>query len=121
MNTFLTVPTNILILATALFVLVSNTTFAADKHIPEATEDAFDDTYSDALRELEVFISRTENSQDLFVLEDRVVIYDENLKLLRTAVINPDHMANDKELLMTLRNSSEFMRLKNTTYYIMNK
>lgn len=121
MKTFLTVPAKILMLATALFVLVANTTFAAEKHIPEATEDAAYDTYLDALRELEVFISSTENSHDFFLQEDRVVVYDANFELLRTAVINPDYMANDKELLMTLRNSSEFMRLENTTYYIMNK
>ena len=116
MKTFLTVSTKVLMLATVLFVLASNAAFAGEKHIPEATEDTTHDTYSDALRELEMFISRAENSQDFFELEERVVAYDANFELVRTAVINPDDIYEDKELLMTLRNSSEFMSLENTTY-----
>lgn len=56
MKTFLTVSSKVLILAAVLFVLASNAAFAGVKHIPEATEDATHDTYSDALRELEMFI-----------------------------------------------------------------
>lgn len=115
-----TVTFKALTLSIVLFVFASSTAFAEENHIPEVTENTSHDTYSDALRELETSIARAESSQDLFELDARVIVYDINFKLVKTAVINSDIISEDKELLMILRNSSEFMTFENTTYYIMN-
>lgn len=117
----LTTSTSIIVkLACAMIIFTSTSLLAGGSEKAEIKKADAEATYQQALIEMEAALDETADVQEIYAPAPEVKIYDANFKLLKETVVSKDGIIEDKETLNLLHQAAEFMKDKNTTYYVLN-
>jgi len=117
-NLFLS-PANLFRLSFVMLALATAPVFAGDndKIMDTNSEDT---AYTQALHEMAVEMEVTEKRNNLFTPSAQIKIYDSNYNLVKEVSATEEGLVDDQETMNLIFQSTELMKLNNTTYYLLN-
>ena len=120
MNILATSASNIIKLAFIMIIFASAPLLAGGNEKVNVKEKKTDSTYEQALIEMAAALEETADVQEIYAPAPEIKIYDANFNLLKETIASSDGDIEDDETLNLLHNAAEFMKDKNTTYYVLN-